>query len=330
MNVFTGLIATLVFCTSCASIDSVVGNSALKAPSDWESEHYQDHPLVGTVWRGDGRPASWRELAEAVNHAQWVLVGEVHPNPDHHRLQATVLAAVVDSGKQPTVVWEMIPSARQAELDAWSNAENPDAAALGQTLEWSTSGWPAWSFYQPIAQVAATSRLKMMGTALPRDTMMTIGRKGADGMEDKLRAQLHLDIMLDEQAQAGLMESLREGHCGLMPDEALAPMSVAQRARDGAMASAMLSEDIHGPSVLIAGNGHVRKDWGVGSLLSQLSPEAELLSIAQIEVQAERFDPDEYFEQHDAGSGYDLLVFTPKAEVKDYCAELRKRFGKGG
>lgn len=326
---FPGLIATLLFCALLVPTDSVARMSQLEAPASWQSMHFQDHLLVGTVWRGNGRPASWQELTKAVRTAQLLLVGEVHPNPDHHRLQAAVLGAVVANGKPATVVWEMIPSARQAVLDEWSMARAPDASALGRTLEWSESGWPAWSLYQPIARVAAQKNLKMIGTALPREMMMNIGRKGADGIAAKLRARLHLDVTLDKQAQAGLMNSLREGHCDLMPEAALAPMSVAQRARDGAMADAMLRASISGPSVLIAGNGHIRQDWGVGGLLSRLSPQAQTLSIAQIEVQADQFDPTKYFEQHDAANGFDFLVFTPKAEIKDYCAELRTRFGKG-
>jgi len=323
-----GLLATWLLCVSLLSFGAFARAAPMAAPIEWQSAHFQDHILVGTVWRGDGKPASWQALREAATKAQLVLVGEIHPNADHHQLQAEVLAAVVASGKQPTVVWEMIPAARQPQLDEWSAARSPDAGALGQTLEWHKGGWPAWSLYQPIAQVAALKSLKMIGTALPRDTMMTIGRQEVDGLAESLRERLHLELVLGERAQAGLMKSLRAGHCDLLPDSALAPMSVAQRARDGAMADAMLRDSESGHSVLIAGNGHIRQDWGVGALLSRLSPGARILSIAQIEVEADLSDPRAYFEQQDAANGYDFIIFTPRAEIKDYCAELRKRFGK--
>lgn len=321
-------VASLLLAVVLVFVSATASAKPLRAPADWQSVHYQDHVLVGTVWRANGEPSSWEALAEAVTQAPLILVGEVHPNPDHHRLQAAVLAAVVASGQRPAVVWEMIPSARQPQLDEWTAAPLPDALALGETLDWRNSGWPAWSLYEPIAQIAAAKRLKMIGTALPRETMMNIGRKGADGLADNLKASLHLNVTLNKQAQAGLMKSLRDGHCDLMPESALAPMSVAQRARDGAMADAMLRAIDGGSSVLVAGNGHVRQDWGVGGLLSKLSPGTQSLSIAQIEVQAEQTDPHAYFEQQDAANGYDFIIFTPKAEIKDYCAELRKRFGK--
>jgi len=103
---------------------------------------------------------------------------------------------------------------------------------------------------------------------------------------------------------------------------------VAQRARDGAMAQAVLSASDIGQVVLIAGNGHIRRDWGVGGLLTRLAPAARTISIAQIEVQEDLADPAAYFATHDTATGFDFVVFTPRAEIKDYCAELRKRFGK--
>jgi len=326
--VLLGLALVSLSFTLFASTKTPAITSLLQAPSQWESEHFQDHPLVGSVWRGDGKASNWQDLAIALEAAQLVLVGEVHPNVDHHRLQASVLAYVAASTKLPTVVWEMIPSTRQSDLDDWVMATAPDASALGQALEWSDSGWPAWEMYQPIAEVAALHQLKMTGAALPRETMMNIGRHGANGVDEQLQARLHLDVALDQHAHAGLMDSLREGHCGLMPDEALINMAIAQRARDGAMASAMLGEDGKQASVLIAGNAHVRNDWGVAGLLNMLMPQAEILSIAQIEVSADEPDPNFYLEWHDSGDGYDFVVFTPKAEIKDYCAELRKQFGK--
>lgn len=325
---FLWLIATVLSSTTLMAADTAAQTHFLEAPVNWQSAHFQDHPLVGTIWHADGRSADWQELTAAVQNASQVLIGEVHPNPDHHQLQASILASVIASGKQPAVVWEMIPFARQDVLDDWTMAQTPDAATLGKTLEWSASGWPAWELYQPIAHVAARHHLKMIGTALPRETMMNIGRHGTSGIEENLRASLHLDIELDKQALAGLMKSLREGHCDLMPDEALTPMSLAQRARDGAMADAMLKGNTSLHAVLIAGNGHIRKDWGVAGLLSRLSPEAKPLSIAQIEVQSGETDLAAYIDLHDAANGFDFFILTPRSELKDHCAELRKKFGK--
>ena len=320
------LTGVLVLALGWAGTD--VDASTVSVPANWLSPHYQRNLLVGTVWKGTGEPAGWLGLNKAIGHAGLILVGETHPNPDHHRLQAAVLEAVATAGKRPTVVWEMIPAARQADLDEWVERGWQDPQGLGKSLAWDKSGWPPWAIYQPIASVAAARRLRMIGTALPRATMMNIGRKGEQGVSADMRENLHLDIRLDKVAQAELMTSLRQGHCNLMPEAALAPMAVAQRARDGAMAQAMLSGNDGGHSLLIAGNGHIRKDWGVAQLLAKLVPGVKTLSIAQIEVEQDVLDPTTYFEKHATANGYDFVIFTPRAEIKDYCADLKKRFGK--
>jgi len=271
---------------------SEVRDTPLTAPASWQSVHFQDHPLVGTVWRGTGEPAGWQALDEAVSQANFVLLGEIHPNPDHHRFQARVLSALTVMGRQPRIVWEMIPAARQPVLDNWLSSESPNADKLGQALDWQSSGWPEWAIYQSIAQVAARERIRMIGAALPRETLMGIGRRGIEGLNAPMRARLHLNIEMPAQAQTALIQSLRDGHCGLMPESALAAMSVAQRARDGAMAAALSGTQSDADAVLIAGNGHVSQDGGGGGSRARPKTEAQSTDIAQIEVQDQPSAPE--------------------------------------
>ena len=48
-----------------------------------------DHPLSGKVWsRAEGDFVSGDAVGTAVRDARYVLLGEIHDNPDHHALQA--------------------------------------------------------------------------------------------------------------------------------------------------------------------------------------------------------------------------------------------------
>ena len=61
-----------------------------------------------------------------------------------------------------------------------------------------------------------------------------------------------------------LLTELEASHCGLMPKSAFGGMAVAQRFRDGNMASILAdAAPGSGQVVLVAGNGHVRLDRGV-------------------------------------------------------------------
>lgn len=59
-------------------------------------------------------------------------------------------------------------------------------------------------------------------------------------------------------------ELIREGHCGLLPERQIVPMTRVQLARDAAMARTVLAARQAGKTVLlIAGNGHVDRELGV-------------------------------------------------------------------
>ncbi|MBX2806241.1 MAG: hypothetical protein KTR19_09735, partial [Hyphomicrobiales bacterium] len=82
-------------------------------------------------------------------------------------------------------------------------------------------------------------------------------------------------------------------------------------------------------AVLIAGSGHVRKDWAVPSFIEQKSPEAAVVSIAFLEVDPESSTPADYVETvAGLGKPYDFVYFTPKADLVDRCAEMAEHMKK--
>lgn len=301
-------------------------------PVDWASAHYQDHPLVGSLWNSEGDRTSWAALSAHLERSALIAIGEVHTNPDHHQLQAAVLRHLTSAGRSPSVVWEMIPTIKQPILQRWQesvrNAGNSSAASLGAQLEWSASGWPPWSDYQPIAEVARASGLSMQAAGLSRDWLRKIAGAGPDGLSDSLRAQYGLDLPLSSQQQNSLLASLREGHCNLLPEQVLPGMQTVQRLRDGAMALKMAQADSPADAVLIAGNEHVRKDRGVPWVLSQWHPVLSAVSIGQLEVDPDLTDPRRLLQNAGLSGAFDYVIFTPRAEIKDHCAELRKRFSR--
>ena len=86
-RIFSNILALIIAFAGCVSM---IGAPAVAITDDreWMSAHFSDHPLVGTVWTGDGKASSIAELTAQAIDADFVLLGEVHPNPDHHRIQA--------------------------------------------------------------------------------------------------------------------------------------------------------------------------------------------------------------------------------------------------
>ncbi len=131
------------------------------AKDGWTSPHFQDHPLAGTIWTSDFEPVTISELEKALANARFVLLGEIHDNPDHHRLQARLIDALVSKGRRPAIVFEMIPANLQAELDHHVQGGVREASTLGKALRWEERGWPDWTIYQPIAEAALSAALPL-------------------------------------------------------------------------------------------------------------------------------------------------------------------------
>ena len=120
------------------------------------------------------------------------------------------------------------------------------------------------------------------------------------------------------QAENTLSRMIREGHCDLLPEAMIQPMMKAQRARDTQMAAALVAARTVGRKpVLLAGNGHVRRDVGVPIYLAAIDPKATVIAVGLLEVGAD-----------DDVKAFDAVRITPKIERRDQCEELRKRFAR--
>ena len=253
--------------------------------------------------------------------SDFVLLGEVHDNPTHHELQARLLKGLVDAGRRPAVVWEMIPVERQIDIDRVlaRKGAGRGAFALAEAVGWSDSGWPNFAIYAPIMKVAMEADLPILAGGISREMAMEIMGIGLDafvtgrGWETGSIGAAAREVQLD---------AVFEGHCRLMPRERLAPMLDIQVARDIAMAEVLAGAVTDGAdgAVLIAGHGHVRADAGVPLHLARLSPDTKVAAVGLLEH--EGTDPLPAVPQ------FHYVSATAPIERPDPCEDLRKRFGE--
>lgn len=293
----------------------------------WAREFGVEHPLVGGIWSpSSGTFLSEEALLTRLVSARFVLLGEQHDNPDHHRLQARVIRALTQAGRRPALAFEML-SSDDAEIVARYRSEGGvDAAELGPELEWDARGWPDWSMYAPIAQAALDADLPIRGADFTRERKRTLRREGQEALDPSEVARLALEPPLDAELDAALRDRIRLAHCGTALESSLDAMVLVQRARDGRMADALLSAPGSDGAVLIAGAGHARSDWAVPLYLRRRAPQAPLISIAWIEVDDERLDPVDYEDRVDgARFPFDALWFTPRSDEEDPCEKFEKQ-----
>jgi len=176
-----------------------------------------------------------------------LLLGEVHDNPDGHRARFALLQARVDAGWRPAIAMEQFDRERQPDLDR-AQRECKDAACVVAMAAPPKAGWN-WDLYAPVIDLALREHLPLYAANLSRADAGAIIEHGYD-------REIPPEVLQPQ------VEEVRAGHCGMLPEEMLAPMATAQVARDIAMADVMAAHAEHGV-VLIAGNGHVRRDIAV-------------------------------------------------------------------
>jgi uncharacterized iron-regulated protein len=299
----------------------------------WQSSLSVEHPLVGTIWKVEqGRPVQEIDratLAEKARKARFVLLGEKHDNPDHHRLQAEIIAVIAGAGRRPVVAFEMIDPSLQARVDEQLAGAPADVDGLGKAVAWDQSGWPAWEIYRPVFAAALHSGLPVAAANLSRSEAMDLAR-GKTELPAAFTRKYRLDTPLPDTLHEGLVAELHDSHCGHMPTSMIAPMVTIQRARDARMAETLSERATAGGAVLIAGSGHVRKDRGVPWYLIQSSGQSadEILTIAFVEVDDALATPVEYARRYGSGLPFDVVWFTPRIDDIDHCKELEERMKK--
>ncbi len=193
--------------------------------------------------------------------AQILLLGEKHDNGEGHRLRAEALRARVEAGWRPAIAMEQFDREQQPALDA-AMRECGDADCVVARVITAKSSWE-WTFYKPIIALAMDYKLPLLAANLSRTDA---GKVINDGVTVVLDAEQVSRYGLDKPVPAAVLSrqisEVRSGHCGKLPDVMLEPMSLAQVARDIVMADTMRPFASRGV-VLIAGNGHVRRDIAV-------------------------------------------------------------------
>lgn len=302
-----------------ALLGVLASTSGVFAGSDWQSAHFRNHELVGKIFsKPDSQQLTLEQVKIRAAQAQFVLLGEIHTNPDHHRLQAEILQYMVDQGRRPAVVIEMITRAQQPVLDYF--AANPPRGAddIADRLEWGKSGWPDFAMYRPVFEIALKYNLTLLAGNLEKSTVRRLGGRVGSRLSEDERGELGLNVAVEAEVSKAFLEEIAEAHCNMLPDTVLPFMADIQRARDHVMATALLDPANKDGAVLIAGAGHTRTDWGVGALVESDDPN-RMLSIAFMEV-FEGAKPADF-----AKPSHDVAIITPRFEIKDHCAVFRKK-----
>ena len=230
--------------------------------------------------------------------ADVLLLGEQHDAVAHQRVQQGLVATLAGRGQLAALALEMADSGT-------STAGLPSDASPEQvraSLKWDDTAWP-WTAYGPVVMSAQRAGVPVLGANLPRSDMRA-------SMADS-----QLDLRLPAPALKAQQQLIRQGHCDLLPEGQITPMTRIQIARDRRMADTLAKAVQPGKVVvLISGSVHADKQLGVPQHLPAGLQVKSVRLLAGGKVLP--------------GETFDSIWGTEATPDKDYCAGLREQFGR--
>lgn len=223
--------------------------------------------------------ASWPDaptLAQRLPAYDYVLLGEVHDHATGHQWRYEALAQAVAQGWRPVIAMEQFDleqtqALMQAQASCGKDADCVIARAAPPKNAWN------WAYYRPVIALALDYDLPLVAANLSRQQAGQVLRQGVDAVFDPAQQQaLGLDGDLPQALLPQHVNIFSELHGGGATPAEVEPFAWAQMARDAVMAQRLRSAPTR-PVVLIAGNGHVRRDVGVVPWLD-VAP-AQVLSV---------------------------------------------------
>jgi uncharacterized iron-regulated protein len=268
-------------------------------------QHVSTPPPVAGEIRDlrSGQALTAEELIERLVRPSRLIVGEQHDNRDHHELQLWLLQSLGQRRPQGSLLLEMLTPDQQPRVDDVRHASTPPADLPG-ALAWE-SGWD-WNLYGPIVRFALSQPYPLLAANLDMPEVRAVyanppplsgSRSNAASVKDEL------------------LKQVSDSHCGLLPTSQMPAMLAVQQQRDRRMAERLLAAPT--PSLLFAGAYHARKDVGVPMHVLDLG-EPQAPAVLMLAEQGSEVTP----------AMADYVWYTPAIPPQDYCAQMRKQFGK--
>jgi uncharacterized iron-regulated protein len=250
-------------------------------------------------------------LAQAMQGHRVVLLGEVHDNAAQHALRAAALRQLVVNGARPAIAFEQFNREWQANIDR-ARHERPRDADYVIAQAKGEVGW-RWDLYRHFVALALEYDLPIVAANVSRADAIQVAIDGWSAICD---ARTIDELKLDKLPAAFRRkheDAIAIGHCNLLSAEELPARARAQMTRDIVMARSIRPYVDRGV-VLLAGNGHVRRDIGVRFWLPA-DVTRNAISIGVLERDQDSSAPE-------SASDFDAYVVTERAERPDPCKEL--------
>lgn len=215
-----------------------------------------------------GEPVSEVEAVAVWARARAVLIGESHTSADDHAVQLKVLELLAARQPNFAVGMEMFQRPFQPALDRYIAGDIDEAQMLLDT-EWKERWGFETELYRPFWQLAQEHGRPLLALNIRREITKRIAKVGVDGLTPAETASLP-EMDLQDTRYLEWMDEVFRSHGSQMESQKLERFFAAQVAWDETMADTAAKWALANPDglvVVIAGRGHIERDWGIPSRL---------------------------------------------------------------
>jgi len=218
------------------------------------------------------------------------------------------------------VAFEMLSQDQQPTVDE-AMAPGADPAVLPERLKWRERGWPDFTLYRPLFDLARRYSLSIVALDLEPPTVRRIAKGGLGALPAGERSRFVSRLQPDADQERRLARDIDVAHCGLLPASAVPFMVDAWHARNVTMARRIVQALERAPHVVvpqvvvIVGRGH-QASGGLPDQVATLRPDTRQLVVDLVERGSD--------ETPTITQGR-IVWPGPAVERPDPCAALRKR-----
>ena len=206
---------------------------------------------------------SFAELLKDIETSRVIYVGEMHTNPEDHKIQLEVIQALFQKFPDLAVGMEMFDHSYQDVLDQWS-AGKLDQKDFIQKVHWYANWRYNFSLYQDILEFIKDNHLRLVGLNIPNHIPPKIREGGIKNLRADEKEHLPLQIDLSNTAHRDYVQKVFEAHRHHFRGEVeFENFYAAQSVWEDAMAEAIAENLNNDVMVVLVGNGHIQFKYGI-------------------------------------------------------------------
>jgi uncharacterized iron-regulated protein len=234
---------------------------ALKESSvqvDGPAQAFAAGQIVSAAERG---PVAFEEMLSDLRSVRVVYVGETHNDPAHHAVQLQVIEALNDIHPDLAIGMEMFDHTYQEVLDRWTAGGMSEEAFVKQTHWYANWRWD-FALYRDILLFARDAGIRLVALNIPFHIPPKIAAGGLESLGPTERAHLPRHIDTANPEHRAYVEKIFKRH-PMRGERDFESFYEAQCAWEDAMAERVADASGQVPMVVLAGNGHIRRKFGI-------------------------------------------------------------------